>query len=131
MLNFPALEGVEHRPHLRPVRALAVPSFLPPIALDQLPGWMQEIKVNFGLDLAGGSQLLLEAETGDVARQRLESLEDTSAADPPRRVPIARSRPAGDQLGFTVRNPAQLQQATQIVREPDPARRSAASRTGT
>ena len=33
---------------------------------------MQTTKINLGLDLAGGSELLLEAATGDVAKQRIE-----------------------------------------------------------
>jgi len=52
---------------------LAVPSLLPPNASAYLPAWAQKIHINLGLDLAGGSHLLLEAETGDVARQRLEA----------------------------------------------------------
>ena len=37
--------------------------------------------INLGLDLAGGSQLLLEAETSDVAKQRLEAMEDVMRAE--------------------------------------------------
>ena len=59
---------------------LAVPSLIPPGGYANLPAWAQRIQqkvhVNLGLDLAGGSQLLLEAETGDVARQRLEAMEE-------------------------------------------------------
>ena len=36
---------------------LAVPSFLPNPAFQQLPTWAQNIRVNLGLDLAGGSHL--------------------------------------------------------------------------
>ena len=56
---------------------LAVPSFLPAGVRGELPGWVQAVRINLGLDLAGGSHLMLEAEIGDVARQRVESLEDT------------------------------------------------------
>ena len=34
-------------------------------------------RINLGLDLAGGSHLLLEADTDDLAKQRLETMEDT------------------------------------------------------
>jgi preprotein translocase subunit SecD len=97
---------------------LAVPSFVPRPAFDQLPGWVQNVSINFGLDLAGGSQLLLEAETGDVARQRVESLEDTLRIQLRReRVPTADVSTNGGQLSFTLRNPAQMEQARTIVRD--------------
>ena len=53
----------------------AVPSLLPERAAQQLPAWLAP-QINLGLDLAGGSELLLEAETADVGRQRLEAMED-------------------------------------------------------
>ncbi len=56
---------------------MAVPSFLPASAFNQLPAFARGTHINLGLDLAGGSQLLLEAETGDVARARGESMEET------------------------------------------------------
>src|SRR5689334_22149589 len=58
------------------VSLMAVPSFLPANVFAQLPGVAQAIHVNLGLDLAGGSQLLLEAETQDVAKQKAEQMED-------------------------------------------------------
>ena len=58
------------------VSLMAVPSFLPANVFNQLPAFAQGIHVNLGLDLAGGSQLLLEAETQDIAKQRAESMED-------------------------------------------------------
>jgi preprotein translocase subunit SecD len=53
---------------------LAVPSLVPQSVA--LPRWADAVRINLGLDLAGGSHLLLEAETPDVARQRLEGMED-------------------------------------------------------
>ena len=53
----------------------AVPSFLPDSAVARLPGFMQT-RVNLGLDLSGGSHLLLEASTQDVAKQRLVNMEE-------------------------------------------------------
>ena len=97
---------------------LAVPNFLPANVAQQVPGWAETIKVNLGLDLAGGSELLLEGETGDVARQRVESLEDTLRRELRRsRVQVAQVSTTGGQLSFAVRNPAQLQQALDITRQ--------------
>ena len=118
MLNFPAWKVWSIVLTCLFCLVLAVPSFIPRPAFDSLPGWVQNISINFGLDLAGGSQLLLEAETGDVARQRLESLEDTIRQTMRRgRIPIAEVSTSNGQLSFAVRNPAQMAQATQLVRE--------------
>ena len=37
----------------------------------KLPGWMPDARISLGLDIAGGSQLLLEADAADAAKQRL------------------------------------------------------------
>jgi len=96
---------------------MAVPSFLPADARAQLPGWVQAVRINLGLDLAGGSQLLLEAEIGDVARQRLEAMEDGLRREMRRSgLAIAEVSTSGDQLSFLVRNPAQAAEAEQTTR---------------
>jgi len=91
---------------------LGVPSLLPPSVDAHLPAWAQRIHINLGLDLAGGSHLLLEAETGDVARQRLEAMEELMRTEMRRsRVGVAEVSTAGGQLSFLVRDPAQLDTA--------------------
>ena len=96
---------------------MAVPSFLPANAYSQLPGWMQGVRINLGLDLAGGSQLLLEAETDEVADQRLEAMEDTVRTEMRRAgIGITGLSTAGGQLSFAVRNPAQAGEAEQTAR---------------
>ena len=56
---------------------LAIPSFLPKTTLDQFPSWIAKPTINLGLDLAGGSHILLEADSVQLERDRLESLEDS------------------------------------------------------
>jgi preprotein translocase subunit SecD len=101
---------------------LAVPSLIPPSAYGNLPAWTQRIRdkihVNLGLDLAGGSHLLLEAETSDLARQRLEAMEEVIRGEMRRAsLRIDEVSTSGGQLSFVVRNPAQLEAVTQKVRE--------------
>ena len=48
----------------------AVPSFVPDSVRQNWPSWMPKPTVNLGLDLAGGSYILLEADTADLARVR-------------------------------------------------------------
>ena len=96
---------------------LAVPSLLPPNVSAQLPAWARKIHINLGLDLAGGSHLLLEAETTDLARQRLEAMEELMRSDMRRAgVAVAEVSTSGGQLSFIVRNPAQLATAEQWAR---------------
>jgi len=96
---------------------LAVPSLLPTQAREVLPAWAQAVKINLGLDLAGGSHLLLEAETSDVARQRLDSMEDLIRREMRRGgIRIGELSTQGGQLSFVVRDPGQADEAAQAAR---------------
>jgi preprotein translocase subunit SecD len=53
----------------------AVPNFFPDSLLQRLPGWAQR-HVVLGLDLQGGSHILLEVDANDVRRQKIEALRD-------------------------------------------------------
>ena len=57
--------------------ALAAPNLLSAPDAESLPSWLPKKQINLGLDLQGGSHLLLEVETGAVIRERLESLVDS------------------------------------------------------
>ena len=53
----------------------AVPNFLPSKMVDSWPKWAQR-RVVLGLDLQGGSHILLEVDTGVVRKEMLEALRD-------------------------------------------------------
>jgi len=53
----------------------AVPNFLPAKVVDALPKWAQR-HVVLGLDLQGGSHILLEVDTKTVRKEMLENLRD-------------------------------------------------------
>src|SRR5215472_3866984 len=53
----------------------AVPNFLPEKMVQSWPKWAQR-HVVLGLDLQGGSHLLLEVDTGAVRKEKLEQLRD-------------------------------------------------------
>src|SRR5215217_574905 len=95
----------------------ALPSFLPPAQQQYLPGFLRDNHINLGLDLAGGSQLLLEAEVGDLARQRVEAMEDNVRTELRRsNIAIDQLSTANDQLSFVVREPGQVQEALTKIR---------------
>lgn len=54
----------------------ALPNLVPENARNQLPGFMRGSTINLGLDLRGGSHLLLEIDMATLRQQRLESLAD-------------------------------------------------------
>ena len=55
--------------------ALAAPNFLPEKTLRSLPKWAQR-HIVLGLDLQGGSHILLEVDINDVRKQKAELLRD-------------------------------------------------------
>ncbi|MFM8499374.1 MAG: protein translocase subunit SecD [Chakrabartia sp.] len=98
----------------------AVPSLLSPETRDQLPGWLKETHINLGLDLSGGSHLLLEADTAEVRKQQIERMEETIRTEMRRaspRIEISDISTANGELSFMPRNSAQLDQAVELARQ--------------
>ncbi|MDA0367210.1 MAG: protein translocase subunit SecD [Proteobacteria bacterium] len=52
-----------------------LPNFFPRASVETWPNWLPNEQINLGLDLQGGSHLLLEVDVDFVIRERLESLE--------------------------------------------------------
>ncbi|HEX8225213.1 MAG TPA: protein translocase subunit SecD [Allosphingosinicella sp.] len=99
--------------------ALAVPSFLPEATVAKFPAFVPSSQINLGLDLAGGSHLLLEGDTSDVAKQRLDQMEDLIRLEMRRaspRIEIGGISTADGRLSFLVRDPAQVDAAVEIAR---------------
>lgn len=99
--------------------AMAVPSFLPEAVVAKWPPFLPSSQINLGLDLAGGSHLLLEGDTSDVAKQRLDQMEDLMRLELRRaspRIEVGGMSTAGGRLSFLVRDPAQVDAAVEIAR---------------
>ena len=97
---------------------LAIPSMLPPGAKAAYPKWLPNPTVSLGLDLAGGSQLLLEADARDAQKQRLQAMEDQVTTELRRdpRVDISDISTAGGRVSFMVRDPRQVDVAVERLR---------------
>ena len=98
----------------------AIPSLIAgtPLA-DRYPSWLPSAQISLGLDLSGGSQLLLEADAADAAKQRLAAMEDTVATELRRgtpRIEIGDISTAGGRLSFMVRDPARVDAAVEKLR---------------
>jgi preprotein translocase subunit SecD len=96
----------------------AIPSVLPQSALQKYPTWLPSARISLGLDLAGGSQLLLEADAADAAKQRIQALEDTVTTELRRdpRIEVGDISTSGGRLSFVVRNPTQVDAAVERMR---------------
>ena len=51
-----------------------LPNALPQKALDALPSWVPKKKLNLGLDLQGGSSILMQVDTAALKKERLTNL---------------------------------------------------------
>ncbi len=76
MLDFPRWKTIATLLTLIVGIWLALPTLIPGTWHDRLPASVAP-EINLGLDLAGGSHLMLEADVRDARRLRLESMERT------------------------------------------------------
>ncbi len=113
MLDFPRWKRAAILLGIAAMILLSVPSFVPKSVRETWPHWLPKPAVNLGLDLAGGSYLLLEADTRDVAEARLEQKRDEVRAamrnDP--RIDIGDISIQGGKLSFMVRDPSKVDAA--------------------
>ena len=100
---------------------LAMPNFLPPSAVSAIPDFLPKNELNLGLDLRGGSHLMLEAATDDVLKARLEALEDTVRSELRQAEGGAiafRDLSVGkDRLSLTIANDADTERALTTLRK--------------
>ncbi len=116
MLDFPRWKTISICISLLLGILFAIPTFLPQKTFDQLPGFAQ-MKVNLGLDLAGGSHLLLEADIADLNKTQLSNMEKTvrvsmrGETGPDDDIAIGDFKASGSTISFLVRDQAQLDEA--------------------
>ena len=114
MLDFPRWKVVSIWLVLACLCALAVPSLLPERMTANWP--VKAPRINLGLDLAGGSYLLLEADTNQVVASRLERMREQVSLEMRRqspRIAIGDISTQGGKLSFFVRDPQQVDAARQ------------------
>jgi preprotein translocase subunit SecD len=92
--------------------ALAIPSFLPDSVTSKW-GAFPHPKVNLGLDLAGGSYMLIEADTDELVKNRLEAMREQIVTEMAKGPPISIGDIAtdGGKLSFLLRDVTQLDAA--------------------
>ncbi len=113
MLDFPRWKVASIIGLLAVLCALAIPSFFPESTTNRW-GAIPHPRINLGLDLAGGSYLLLEADTADLANSRLEVMRDSVAGtmrNGTPRIDIGDISSRNGQLSFLLRDPSQVDAA--------------------
>jgi preprotein translocase subunit SecD len=98
---------------------LSIPSLLAgsPYA-SAWPKWLPQYKISLGLDLAGGSHLLLEADQNDALKTRLQAMEDSVSTELRRdqAIDVGDISTAGGRLSFMVRDPTKVDAAVERMR---------------
>jgi preprotein translocase subunit SecD len=85
----------------------ALPSLLPPRLMEQWPGWLPQNRIQLGLDLQGGSHLLLELDMDGVIRETLQDMLNTARGVlRDRDIPTTRMTLTGQSLDITLADPA-------------------------
>ena len=97
---------------------IAAPNLLDQKTADNLPRWLPHKQVNLGLDLQGGSHLLLEVKVSVVLRERLESIVDAiRVVLRKNRIGYTRLGLQGNTVNFSVRKISDVEKAQKLVKE--------------
>ena len=98
----------------------AAPNFLSAKQAESLPSWLPHKQLSLGLDLQGGSHLLLEVKVDSVLKDNLEALVDTM------RTALRKARIRYGELGIdglganvTIKDIASIEQASQLLKSLD------------
>ncbi len=95
----------------------AAPNFVPASAW---PEPLPQGQLNLGLDLRGGSHLMLEATADDVLKGKLEALEDTVRTElriaEGGAIAFSDLSVSQDRIGLTITSPADLDRALAVLR---------------
>ena len=119
MLDFPAWKNWSIWLTVFVCFLLAVPNALTPSQLAMIPDGLPKSQLPLGLDLRGGSHLMLEATATEVEKAKLETLEDTVRGE--LRVAEGGAIPVSDlsinrgQLSFVVGDATRVDQAVAIL----------------
>lgn len=90
----------------------ALPNVLSAEQRASLPGFLPKNGLNLGLDLQGGSYLLLEVDTAELQETRVRNLtEDLRVSLNEAGVPFSNLTPQADGVTVTIADPARLDQA--------------------
>lgn len=93
-----------------------LPNLLPQATLDALPSWAPHQKINLGLDLQGGSYLLLEVDTNALLKERLTNLvEDVRNSLREKQIAFSGLGQTGNAVSVRINDATQVSAAVQAL----------------
>jgi SecD/SecF fusion protein len=96
----------------------ALPNLLTPPQLDALPDWLPKQQVTLGLDLRGGSHLVLEVDAEALKASRLEALlEDAGTRLRAENIRPGSIRRDGEAIVVPIADPAERSRALLVLRD--------------
>ncbi len=96
----------------------SLPNLFPREQMNQLPSWVPHQQINLGLDLQGGSHLLLEVGVDAVVEERMESVaDDIRRILRPAKVKYRGVGVSGNTTYFTLVDSGQASQALDLLDE--------------
>ena len=100
---------------------LSLPNLFPQSTLDRLPSWLPHKQVSLGLDLRGGSHLLMEVDVKAAIAERMNGIVDAARTKlRETRIGYTGLAAQGDSAVFTVRDKDRINDIRSLVREIDP-----------
>jgi preprotein translocase subunit SecD len=94
-----------------------LPNVLPESVRSQLPGFLPKQTLSLGLDLQGGSHLLLEVDTAALKRERLTNIiEDTRTRLREEQIAFTDLGQVGDAISVRITDPGQVSAAQNALR---------------
>jgi preprotein translocase subunit SecD len=100
---------------------LVIPNFVSQATLDGLPGFMPKNRIVLGLDLQGGSSLLLEVQTDAIVKEKLDNLvNDIRGTLRAARVGYRDIGVQGNRVVFTLTDPTQKGLAQEKLNDVNP-----------
>jgi SecD/SecF fusion protein len=95
---------------------IALPNALPENVIQRMPDWLPKDTVSLGLDLQGGSYLLLEVQLDQVEKDKLDSMmADIRVGLRKAKIAFSDLSARNGQVSVRVRDPAQFDQARKIL----------------
>lgn len=96
----------------------ALPNFLSDDVRAKIPSWLPSSTVNLGLDLRGGSYLLLDVKVDEYLKEQIAALEeDVRKTLREKRIGYQNLRHNANSVSFTVRDASSAQKIPDLIRE--------------
>ncbi|MBL0374878.1 protein translocase subunit SecDF [Rhizobium sp. KVB221] len=97
---------------------VAIPNFLPKATLDALPSWVPKKTMTLGLDLQGGSHIMLKLERGDIVKERMQTaLDDVRTNLRKAGIGYTGLNGSGQKLTFKLRDVTQIDAARDALKD--------------